>query len=229
MAQNLIKNDRFKKGSKVNIHYAPIFEGYTTSITDTTIGGSYQITCVMNTDLGAEAFGVGDIAALSFGAGVISSKVGSTIVVDFPNSMFPDSDVMRYVGSEIQHTLVFLANDRFIPDMVVGSYEEEIKQATYGYAKSVYNLQSNAKLKLAPVRKVDDGALSQLMVSKGYCLKSCDTDDYEVDTGGWYEDFPIQLSGTSIDPIYRRAFLIKRKQTQKGNRAKATMEFTLIG
>ena len=107
-------------------------------------------------------------------------------------------------------------------------HKEEVEQATYGYAKSVYNLQTKAELVLAPIRLVEDGTLSALMYSKGFVLKSCDDDNYEPTTS-WDTEFPIELSGTSIDPIYRRAYLTKREMTSKSRRSKATMTFKLIG
>lgn len=233
MADTLIKNKRFKTGTMVDIHYNPSYETNTIAITDSTLNGVFQITATVEKDMTVEITNqvveVGDIAAFSFGVGTISSLAATTLVVDFPDSMFPDDDVMRYVGTEFQNVLIFKRSANIMPNMIVGNYSEEVEQATYGYAKVVYNLQSTSMLRLAPVRMVDDGVLSALLVSKGFVLKSCDDTDYEVDTGSWYQDFPLQLSGTSIDPIYRRAYLQKRAYTSRGRRAASTLDFMLIG
>ena len=233
MAEQLIKNKRFKTGAMVDIHYAPTFETHTTAISDSTAGGVFKVNATIYHDISPEisagTIEIGDLAAFSFGVGIIEGLSAFNITVNFPNSMFPDSNVMRYVGSEYQSLLFFKADERIMPNMQVARYSEEVSQATYGYAKTVYNLQSEARLTLIPLRIVDDGTLSQVLMSKGFVLKSCDDLDYDIDTGGWYSQFPLQLSGTSIDPIYRRAYMVKREIQNKGNRAKATMEFVLIG
>ena len=142
--------------------------------------------------------------------------------------MFPDSDVAKYVGSEIQHCLFFLQSGRVEANYTVANYKEAVDQATYGYSKVVYNLQTKAELVLAPVRMVDDGTLNKIMYSKGFVLKSCNDEDYTPSIT-WDTEFPLELSGTSIDPIYRRAYLKKRALTSKSRRSKAKMEFLLIG
>ncbi len=231
MATNLNKNRRFKEGNKVKIYYAPRFEGYSSEITDTTAGGLFQIVVTFVADLTPEIINVGDVCALSFGAGVISAKSQYTLTVDFPNSMFPDTDIMRFVGTEVQHIYVFSTTDinRRLEDMQVDRYIEEIEQATFGFMKATYNLQTKATLKLAPIRRVDEGKLAQALISKGFVLESCDTEDYDNDISTWVSDFPIELSGSSIDPIHRRAYLKQRKIESKSHRAKSTMEFLLIG
>jgi len=135
---------------------------------------------------------------------------------------------MKYVGEGIQHCLFFLSSGRVEAGFTVANYKEEVNQATYGYAKVVYNLQTNAELILTPVRRVEDGTLSKLMYSTGFVLKSCNTDDY-TPTTVWNQTFPIELSGTSIDPIYRRAYMLKRKIESKGRKTKSSMTFKLIG
>lgn len=229
--KSLIKNRRFKQGNRVDILYAPLYEGSTIAIADTTAGGLFQIVATMSDNIDTEPFVVGDVCAFSFGVGTISAIATNTITVDFPNSMFPDLDIMRFVGTEYQHVLVFSATDqtRILSDMVVNQYSEKVDQAIFGYAKVVYNLQTACSLKLAPVRRIDDGKLSQCLISKGFVLKSCDTEDYSNNITNWVSDFPIELSGSSIDPIYRRAYLKKRAMTHRGHRAKAVMDFTLIG
>jgi len=231
MAKNLNKNRRFKEGNKVKIYYAPLFEGYTTAITDTTAGGLFQIVATFTADLNPETFQIGDVCALSFGAGVISAITQYTITVDFPNSMFPDVDIMRFVGTEYQHVYIFSTTDenRVLEDMIVNRYIEDIEQATFGFMKATYNLQTKATLKLAPIRRVDEGKLSQCLISKGFVLESCDTEDYDNNISTWVSDFPIELSGSSIDPIHRRAYLKQRKIESKSYRAKSVMEFLLIG
>ena len=64
--------------------------------------------------------------------------------------------------------------------------------------------------------------------AKGFVLKSCNTENY-TPTTVWDQNFPLELSGTSIDPVYRRAYLQKRENTSKGRKAKAKMTFRLIG
>lgn len=227
--KTLIKNRRFKAGTMVNLLYNPVFDANTTSITDTTAAGLYQITATFDEDLTPELFSVGDICAFSFGVGTISAKNQFNVVVDFPNSMFPDTDIMRFVGSEFQNTLFFLEDEYIIPNLQVSKYVEQVEQATYGYAKSIYNRQSVTTLKLVPIKRIDDGKLSQALVSSGYVLRSCDDENYDNDVTGWQANFPIQLSGSSIDPIYRRGYLAKRILEASGLKNKSTMDFLLIG
>jgi hypothetical protein len=156
------------------------------------------------------------------------TRANDAIRVRFPNSMFPNSNVMVYVGTEIQHCLFFLKTGRVEANFSVANYKEVVEQATYGYAKVVYNLQTQAELTLTPIRLVDDGILSKIMYSRGFVLGACDTENY-TPTTSWNQDFPLELSGTSIDPIYRRAFLTKRESESKGRKSKATMIFKLIG
>lgn len=224
----LIKNNRFRTGATVDIYHTPVYESYTIAITDQTVGGQFEIDAQFPTDVSIEQFGIGDICAFSFGVGEITNIVTDTVTVQFPNSMFPDTNVMVYVGSEIQHCLFFLKTGRVEANFSVARYKEVVNQATYGFAKTVYNLQTEAELILTPIRLVDDGTLSKIMYSKGFVLGACDTTDY-TPTTNWNQDFPLELSGTSIDPIYRRAFLVKRESESKGRRSKAKMTFRLIG
>lgn len=228
--KTLIKNRRFKSGTKVDLLINPVYEANTIAIADSTLGGLFQITATFDVvDLTIEQFGIGDIAAFSFGCGTISAITATTVVVDFPNSMFPDSDVMRYVGSEFQNTLFFLEDGDQLSDLQVSNYAEEMETATYGYAKSVYNREYVTNLKLVPLKRIDDGLMSQAIASLGYVLRSCDQEDYDNDISTWQSNFPINLSGSSIDPIYRRGYLKKRILTAKGLRNKSTMLFQLIG
>lgn len=224
----LIKNNRFRTGNVVDIYHTPVYESYTIAITDTTIGGQFEVDAQFPVDVSIEQFNVGDICAFSFGVGEITAIVTDTVTVQFPNSMFPDSDVMKYVGTEIQHCLFFLKTGRVEANFTVAKYTEVVNQATYGYAKVVYNLQTQAELVLTPIRLVDDGTLSKIMYSKGFVLGACDTTNY-TPTTVWNQDFPLELSGTSIDPIYRRAYLTKRESEAKGRKSKAKMTFQLIG
>ena len=168
MAENIIKNKRFREGSKVSIYFAPVFEGYTTDIIDSSVGSNYSIVCTMNKDMSIEQLGVGDIFALSFGVGIITLIDSFDVTVSFPNSMFPDANVMRYVGSQTQHCYGFLSSERFIADMQVNRYEEVIKEGTYGHMKATYSLNTQADLLLTPIRKVDDGSLSNCLRSRGF-------------------------------------------------------------
>ncbi len=224
----LIKNNRFRTGSVVDIYHTPVYEANTISITDESTTGQYKVVATFKDSIEAEMFDVGDICAFSFGVGIIQFKFFSMIHVLFPKSMFPDNDVAKYVGSEIQHVLIFLKDGRVEANYNVANYKEVVNQATYGYAKVVYNLQTEAEIILTPIRMVDDGVLSKILYSTGFVLKSCNDEDY-VPTTAWNQTFPIELAGTSIDPIYRRAYLQKRAMESKGRRARATLAFTLIG
>ena len=224
----LIKNNRFRTGTMVDIYHTPVYEGRTVSITDTSVGLDYKVDAVFPDDMSVEQFDVNDICAFSFGVGIVSAIVTNTVTVVFPKSMFPDSNVAKYVGEEIQHVLFFLASGRVEANYTVSKYKEVVKQATFGYAKSVYNLQTEADLLLTPIRLVDDGTLSKILYSRGFVLKSCNDTDY-TPTTVWEQDFPIELSGTSIDPIYRRAYLKKREMESRSRKQKATLSFRLIG
>lgn len=224
----LIKNRRFRTGSMVDIYHTPVYESYTLSIEDRTLNGIFEIDATFPTDMSIEQFNVGDICAFGFGVGEISNIDTNTVTVQFPNSMFPDNNVMKYVGQEIQNCLFFLKSGRVEAGFSVAKYSEEVSQASYGYSKVIYNLQTKAELTLAPIRLVDDGLLSKILYSTGFVLGACDVEDY-THTNTWNQSFPIELSGTSIDPIYRRAFLTKRAMESKGRRSKATMTFQLIG
>lgn len=225
---NLIKNNRFRTGSVVDIYHTPVYESYTVSITDSASGGSYKVIAEFPNDMSIEMFGVGDICAFSFGAGEIIEKTAYTLTVEFPNSMFGTQDIAKYVGYENQHTLIFLKTGRVEANFTVAQYKEVVSQATYGHAKVIYNLKSDAEITLTPIRLVDDGLLNKILYSKGFVLKSCNDEDYVPDTS-WNQTFPIELSGTSIDPVYRRAFLAKREMTSTSRKAKAKMTFKLIG
>jgi len=224
----LIKNNRFRTGSVVDIYHTPVYETYTVSMTDATVGGVYKITATFPQIMTGELFGVGDLCAFSFGVGVIENITLYNVTVNFPNSMFPDTDIFKYVGNEVQHTLFFLTSGRVSANYTVANYKEVVEQATFGHAKSVYNLQTKAELTLTPIRMVEDGTLSKLLYSRGYVLKSCNDENY-TPTTGWNQEFPLELSGTSIDPIYRRAYLNNRELESKGRKSKAKMTFLLIG
>lgn len=228
----LVKNRRFREGSKVDIYHTPIWEGHTINILDVSVGNDWLVFVSLDRSLAGEQVQQGDICAFSFGVGeiVTADPISSnSFHVSFPKSMFPlGADVDKYVGSDFQHVLIFAKTGKVSANYTVALYKEEVEQATWGFAKSVYNLQTNAELTLTPIRMVEDGTLSALMYSKGYVLKSCDDEDY-TPTETWDTEFPIELSGTSIDPIYRRAHLLKRNMTSKSRRSKATMTFKLIG
>jgi hypothetical protein len=224
----LIKNNRFRTGSVVDIYHTPVYEDYTIAITDISVGNLYKVIATFKQAMTGLQFAVGDLCAFGFGVGVITIISGADITVSFPKSMFPSSDVEKYVGSEIQHTLFFLTSGRVESSFTVANYKEVVNQATYGYAKVVYNLQTEAEILLTPLRMVDDGVLSKILYSQGFVLKSCNDEDY-IPTTAWNQTFPLELSGTSIDPVYRRAYLQKRAMESKGRRARATLAFTLIG
>lgn len=229
MANKLVKNDRFKTGAHVDILYNPVWEGNTISITDSVATGTFQITATFTDDITPETFIVGDVCAFGFGAGTISAKNTNSVVVDFPNSTFPSGDISRYVGGDFQHVYMFKEGENVLTNMFVGNYVGTTEVATYGYSHAAYNTETNNILKLVPVKMVDEGQLDAVMFSKAHVLKACDTEYDIVEDNGWDADFPIELSGTSINPIYRRSYLQKRVTESKGMRAKATMSFLLIG
>ena len=230
----LTKNNRFRTGSSVDIYHTPVYEDYTLSIIDASYtdahGWSYSVDAEFSSDMSLQQFTIGDICAFSFGVGEIANITSTIINVKFPKSMFPDtSEVAKYVGEEIQHVLFFLKTGRVEANYTVANYKEEVNQATYGQAKVVYNLQTKAELILTPIRMVDDGTLNKILYSKGFVLKSCNDEDYEPAATSWNINFPLELSGTSIDPIYRRAYLKKRALESKSRRSKAKLTFQLIG
>jgi len=225
----LIKNSRFRTGSQVDIFHSPVYEGNSVGINETTGQGAFNIEVEMSTDMAIEQVSVGDICSFGFGAGQIFDINSEFISINFPYTMFPSgSDITAYIGSVVQHVLIFSAA-RVIEGFAVSKYLELVEQATYGYVKAVYNLQTKADLELVPLSFVDDGTIDKLMYSKGFVLRSCNQTDEAPTAGDWEQDFPLELSGTSIDPIYRRAFMLKREITSTSRRAKAKMSFRLIG
>ena len=233
MSKNLIKNRRFKEGSKVKILHTPLYEGNSISVSDASSGGVFIVSVQMEEDLTAEQMIVGDIAAFGFGAGVITSLAGDSFTASFPNSTFPSGAIHRYVGTQHQNILFFNwatpANGRITSDFNVNQYEESVEQATFGYTKNVYNLQTDATLLLSPTKRLNDGELSAIIISKGFVLKSCDDELYDNSAATWLPDFPLELSGTSIDPIFRRAYLKKRDIVAKKFGVRSALEFKLIG
>jgi len=127
----LIKNNRFRTGNVVDIYHTPVYEGYTIAITDTTAGGKFEVDAQFPSDVSIEQFGIGDICAFSFGVGVITIIVTDTVTVQFPGIIFPDNDVMVYLGTEIQHCLFFLKTGRVEANFTVAKYKEVVNAATY--------------------------------------------------------------------------------------------------
>ena len=230
----LVKNNRFKRGGMVDIYHSPIYEGYTTEITDVSVGNSWKINVHLDKDISSEMVSVRNIIAFGFGVGVIDlikyvDSNRTLLKVSFPKSMFPKDDIMKYVGSTYQTVLIFHHSLNIQKNYVVSHLKETVAQASYGYEKSIYNLQTKTELYLAPVMKIDNGNLTSILYSKGIVLKSCNDDDYTPTISGWDGNFPLELSGTSIDPIYRRAYLKKREINTSSNKSKMKLEFILIG
>lgn len=235
----LSKNNRFRTGTSVDIYHTPVYQTNTVAIDSTGLSAQYyRLRAYFKEDLTTEQFGVGDLCALSFGVGKITAVtvsveegIGSYLWLEFEQSVFRTDniiEIMKYVGSEIQNAIFFLTTGRVEANFTVANYKEEVNQATYGYAKTVYNLQTKAELVLTPIRMVDDGTLNKIMYSKGFVLKSCNDDNY-APTVTWNTEFPLELSGTSIDPVFRRAYLKTRKLESKSRRSKAKLTFQLIG
>ena len=230
MSKQLIKNRRFKEGASVNILHSPIYEDDAIILSDSSSSTKFQLTLIMENDLTPEMVQVGDIAAFGFAAGIVNQISSFQITVEFPNSTFPESGIERYVGNEAYHVQFFSMtdNNRITEKFFVAKYVEGTKQASYGFSKNIYGLEQVAELVLVPVRRLNDGVLSAIQLSKGYVLKSCDDDNYDNSTA-WIPEFPLKLSGVSVDPIYRKAFLTKRGLESKGARARSKMTFELIG
>jgi len=225
----LVKNRRFKRGGAVDIHYAPIFTTTTISMTTSVAGNKFRINAEIEENATIEMFNVGDLAGFKFGAGVIISISEHNIIVEFPDSTFPVTNVKEYVGSDFQEIAIFLKNERVLRNVLTGNVKEKIDTATYGYAETVYSSESNTELSLLPSKFEDDAVLGQIAHSYAYILKSCDDDNYQVDQNAWQGDFPIELGGNSVDPVYRRAVLKERTLTTKRGVTRQEFIFKLLG
>ena len=225
----LVKNGRFKRGSNVTVFHSPTYQGYSIKIEDSTATGEFRLKATLETDITGEMINIGDIMAFPFAAGLIVSKGTNYIIASFPDSTFPTADILSYVGSMFQHIMVFSTTDRLIDNLIVNKYNEKVEVATFSEANVVYNRKYNNTLELTEVSIVDEGSLTQLNMSVGYVIKSCDENDYSVNHNEWQGDFPIGLSGGSIDPIYRLGSLDKREMSSRRDRTKAKFKFQMIG
>lgn len=222
----LLKNKRFKLGSRVDLHYSPIFSRNTISISTNFLAGTFQITATFDVDLTPEMIEVGDIASFAFGAGEISSVNQYSVIVDFPDSTFPDTIKMReYTGSDYQHVYIFKGNERKISSLLVESIDETIKEAVYGISDTQYNQELSTELSLVKTKVEEDGSFYQILSSPALVVKACDTSNYNIPRTSWVGDFPIQLGGNTIDPIYRLAKIKERSMTTK--RGSIWMSFKL--
>ncbi len=227
-----IRNNRFRIGSSVDIYHSPIYEDYTTSITELLdgTGTRYQMNLPSNSDIALNGVQDGDYAAFGFGVGVINqiTNGGARFNVTFETSAWQHPDVQEHLGGEIQNVLFFKSDANVENGFLVANYKEEVNIASYGYAKTVYNTEVKGELVLTPIRRVEDGALSRILYSTGYILKSCNTESYEY-TGLWDGSFPLGFSGASVYPSKKRASLAKRKLTSRGRKTKTSMVFELLG
>lgn len=227
-----IRNNRFRIGSTVDIHHSPVFEAYTTSIVEKDSGNGlvYDMTLPEDVDISLNQVSSGDLAAFGFAVGVINKvqSGGNAFSVTFETSAWQHPDVQTYLGGEIQNVLFFKSDSNVESDFLVANYKEEVTIAEYGYARTVYNTEVKGELVLTPIRRVEDGALSNILYSTGYVLKSCNTEQYEY-AGLWDGTFPLGFSGASVYPSRKRASLAKRKLTSRGRKTKTSMVFELLG
>lgn len=227
-----IRNNRFRIGSSVDIYHSPIFEAYTVSIVEIAEGTGLRYTMTLPSDINisVEGIQVGDYAAFGFGVGVITliDVSGYSFEITFETSAWIHPDVQNHLGGEIQNVLFFKSNANVETDFLVANYKEEVTIANYGYARTVYNTEVKGELVLTPIRRVEDGALSNILYSTGYILKSCNTEQYAY-TGLWDGSFPLGFSGASVYPSKKRASLAKRKLTSRGRKTKTSMVFELLG
>lgn len=227
-----IRNNRFRIGSSVDIFHSPIFETYTTQISEIIEGTGLRYTMLVpdDVDIALEGVAVGDYAAFGFGVGEITliDSSGSSFEITFETSAWLHPDVQDHFGGEIQNVLFFKSDANVESGFLVANYKEEVSIANYGYAKTVYNTEVKGELVLTPIRRVEDGALSRILYSTGYILKSCNTEQYEY-TGLWDGSFPVGFSGASVYPSKKRASLAKRKLTSRGRKTKTSMIFELLG
>jgi hypothetical protein len=227
-----IRNNRFRIGSSVDIYHTPIFETYTIAIVEIVEGTGLRYTMSVPEDINIALEGVeiGDYAAFGFGVGEITliDVSGNNFEITFETSAWLHPDVQDHRGGEIQNVLFFKSDANVETGFLVANYKEEVSIADYGYAKTVYNTEVKGELVLTPIRRVEDGALSRILYSTGYILKSCNTEQYEY-TGLWDGSFPVGFSGASVYPSKKRASLAKRKLTSRGRKTKTSMIFELLG
>ena len=227
-----IRNNRFRIGSSVDIYHSPIYEDYTISIIELFdgTGTRYQMNLPTNSDIVLNGVQDGDYAAFGFGVGIINqiTEEGTRFNVTFETSAWQHPDVQEHLGGEIQNVLFFKSDANVENGFLVANYKEEVNIASYGYAKTVYNTEVKGELVLTPIRRAEDGALSRILYSTGYILKSCNTESYEY-TGLWDGSFPLGFSGASVYPSKKRASLAKRKLTSRGRKTKTSMVFELLG
>ena len=227
-----IRNNRFRIGSSVDIYHSPVFEAYTTSIVEDVAGNGlvYDMQLPSNVDIVLNQVQTGDYAAFGFGVGTISKIEvgGAAFSVVFETSAWLHPDVQTYLGGEIQNVLFFKSDANVENGFLVANYREEVTTASYGYARTVYNTEVKGELVLTPIRRVEDGALSNILYSTGYILKSCNTEQYAY-TGLWDGSFPLGFNGASVYPSKKRASLAKRKLTSRGRKTKTSMIFELLG
>ena len=227
-----IRNNRFRIGSSVDIYHSPVFEAYTTSIVEDVAGNGlvYDMQLPSDVDITLNQVQIGDYAAFGFGVGTIGSIEvgGAAFSVSFETSAWLHPDVQTYLGGEIQNVLFFKSDANVENGFLVANYREEVTTASYGYARTVYNTEVKGELVLTPIRRVEDGALSNILYSTGYILKSCNTEQYAY-SGLWDGSFPLGFSGASVYPSKKRASLAKRKLTSRGRKTKTSMVFELLG
>ena len=227
-----IRNNRFRVGSSVDIYHSPILEAYTVSIVEIANGAglTYTMKVPSDVDIALEGIQVNDYAAFGFGVGTVDSisSSGDEFTITFETSAWTHPDVQNHLGGQIQHVLFFKSDAYVENGFLVANYKEEVTIADYGYAKTVYNTEVKGELVLTPIRRVEDGALSRILYSTGYILKSCNTEQYSY-TGLWDGSFPLGFNGDSVYPSKKRASLAKRKLTSRGRKTKTSMVFELLG
>ena len=227
-----IRNNRFRIGSSVDIYHSPVYEAYTVSIVEIIEGTGlrYTMTLPSDVDIALNQVQVDDYAAFGFGVGVVDSinAAGNQFTITFETSAWLHPDVQTYLGGEIQNVLFFKSDYNVENGFLVANYKEEVTIANYGYARTVYNTEVKGELVLTPIRRVEDGALSDILYSTGYILKSCNTEQYAY-SGLWNGSFPLGFSGASVYTSKKRASLSKRKLTSRGRKTKTSMVFELLG
>jgi|TARA_R110000787_G_scaffold180388_2_gene292505 hypothetical protein len=227
-----IRNNRFRIGSSVDIYHSPVYEAYTVSIVEIIEGTGlrYTMTLPIDADITLNQVQTGDYAAFGFGVGVVNqiASEGNVFNITFETSAWLHPEVQTHLGGEIQHVLFFKSDSNVENGFLVANYKEEVSIANYGYARTVYNTEVKGELVLTPIRRVEDGALSNILYSTGYILKSCNTEQYSH-SSLWDGSFPLGFSGASVYPSKKRASLAKRKLTSRGRKTKTSMVFELLG
>lgn len=225
-----IKNNRFRIGSTVDIYHSPVFDSYTTSIIEKESGNGLVFDMRIPDSLDNEQVEIGDFVGFGFGSGIVTDihSDGLGFEATFETSAWLAYDVQTHQGGEIQGVLFFKSNSNVENGFLVSNYKEQVSIADYGYAKTVYNTEVKGELVLTPIRRVEDGALSRILYSTGYILKSCNTEQYAYE-GLWDGSFPLGFNGASVYPSKKRASLSKRKLTSRGRKTKTSMVFELLG